>query len=128
MAESSYWIPAWGETIPTFPRLENPPLLSLTASSLAWRWTLEEINRDLWPIICWAAVAGTLLGLLLPQRSLILALAWIPAGYLLSSALLEKFSARYNPAILPFVVALSMVPLAMVLTFFNLKLAKQKAV
>jgi hypothetical protein len=97
-----------------------------TASSLAWRWTLEEIHRDLWPIICWSAIAGTLLGLFLPQRILILALAWIPAGYLLSSASLEKFVARYNPAILPFVVALSMLPVAMVLTFFNLKLVKQK--
>jgi hypothetical protein len=126
LTEPSYWVPAWGETIPVFSHLESPPLLMFTASSLAWRWTLEEIHRDLWPIICWSAIAGTLLGLFLPQRILILALAWIPAGYLLSSASLEKFVARYNPAILPFVVALSMLPVAMVLTFFNLKLVKQK--
>jgi hypothetical protein len=122
----SDWIPTWGETIPVSPRLENPPPLIFTASSLNWRMTLEKIHRVLWPIICWTAVAGTFLGLLLPQRILILALAWIPTGYLLSTALVEKFDPRYNSSIAPFVVALSMVPLAMVLTFFNLKLVKQK--
>jgi hypothetical protein len=123
---SSNWIPAWGGTIQFSPRLENPPLLSFTASSLNWRLTLEETHRVLWPIICWSAVAGTFLGLFLPQRILILALAWIPAGYLLSSAFVEKFDTRYNSSIVPFVVALSMVALAMVLTFVNLKLVKQK--
>jgi hypothetical protein len=123
---SSSWVPAWGGTIPILPRLENPPPLTFTASSLTWRRALEKTNLVLWPIICWTAVAGTFLGLFLPQRSLILALAWIPAGYLLFSAFVEKFDARYNSSIASFVVALSMVPVAMVLTFFNLKLVKQK--
>jgi hypothetical protein len=126
MAEPTYWVPAWGETIPFSPRLENLPPLRFTASSLEWRWNLEEIHRDLWPIIYWLAIVGTFLGLFLPQRILILALAWIPTGYLLATAFGERFSGRYSSAVFPFVVALSMVSLAMVLTFFNLKLVKQK--
>jgi len=113
------WIPVWGETVAVHPRLETPPPLAVTAASLAWRWTLEEIHGSLWPFLCWAAVAGTCLGLFLPQRNLILALAWIPAGYLLSSACVEYFSPRYNSAIVPFVAALAMVPLGLLLTVCN---------
>ena len=122
----SLWIPPWGDSILVNPRLENPPPLIFTASSLAWRWTLVEVHRVLWPIICWTAVAGTFLGLLLPQRILILALAWIPAGYLLSSAFLEQFDARYNTVVVPFVVVLSMVTIGNILTFLNLKQVNRK--
>lgn len=122
----SAWIPAWGDTIQVNPRLENPPPLIFTASSLAWRWTLQRINRILWPLICWTAVAGTFLGLLLPQRILILSLALIPAGYLLSSAFVEQFAPRYNSAVVPFVVALSMVTFGTILTFLNLKQVNRK--
>src|SRR3990172_2752367 len=108
------WIPAWGTTTAVHPRLESPTPLPFTASGLSWRWTLERADRVLWPIICWTAVAGTLLGMLFPQRILILALAWVPAGYLLSTAALEMYVPRYHTAIIPFVAALSMVPLGLV--------------
>jgi hypothetical protein len=119
-------ISAWGDTISVFPHLESPPPLMFTASSLAWRWTLEEIHSVLWPIICWSAITCTFLGLFLPQRILLLALAWIPTGYLLFTAFVERFAERYNSAVFPFVVALSMVPLAMILTIFSLKRANRK--
>jgi hypothetical protein len=114
-----WWIPAWGETISFDPRLETPPPWAVTASSLTGRWSLEEIHRVLWPILCWAAVAGTFLGLLSPQRVLILALAWLPTGYLLSSAFIQYFNPRYNVAIVSFVAALSMVPFGLILTRFT---------
>jgi hypothetical protein len=122
----SAWIPAWGDTIQVSPSLENPPPLIFTASSLAWRLTLEEVHSVLWSIIRWMAIAGAFLGLLLPQRILILALAWVPAGYLLSSAFGEQFDARYNSVAVPFVVALSMVTLGCILTFLNLKQVNRK--
>jgi hypothetical protein len=111
------FVSAWGETAPVFPNLENPPPLMFTASSLEWRLTLEEIHGFLWPIICWLAIAGTFLGLLLLP-------SWIPTGYLLSTAFVERFAERYNSAVFPFVVALSMVPVAMALTFISLKRTK----
>jgi hypothetical protein len=119
VADPYWWILAWGDTIAPYPRLETPPPVAITASSLTWRWTLEEIHRVLWPILCWAAVAGIFLGLLSPQRILILALAWVPTGYLLSSAFVEYFNPRYNVAIVPFVAALSMVPFGLILTRFT---------
>ena len=60
-----------------------------------------------------AAIAGVFLGFLLPQRLLILALAWAPIGYLLASAFVEAYNPRYNVAIVPFVAALAMIPLGL---------------
>ena len=107
------WIPAWGDTISSYPRFENPPPLAFTASSLAQRQNLERAHRVLWPILCWAAIVGTFLGLFLPQRPLILALAWVPIGYLFASASVEYFNPRFNVAIVPFVAALAMIPLGL---------------
>ena len=104
---------AWGNTIPSYPRLENPPLVAFTAFSLARRQSLERVHRVLWPFLCWAAIAGVFVGFLLPQRLLILALAWAPMGYLLASAFVEAYNPRYNVAIVPFVAALAMIPLGL---------------
>lgn len=114
-ADSFYWIPLWGDTASLHPRLETPPVLGFTASSFAWRRSLEEVHHSLWPVICWAGVVGMLLAVFHPQRVLIFSIAWIPIGYLLSSASVEYFNARFNVAVAPFVAALSMVSVSMVL-------------
>lgn len=106
------WIPVWGDTIAASQVLESPPALAVTAASVAWREILEDISQALWPMLCWSAVAGAVLGLRSPRPGLSLALAWVPVGYLLSSASVESFSPRFNAAIVPFVAALAVIPLA----------------
>ncbi|HET9529033.1 MAG TPA: glycosyltransferase family 39 protein [Blastocatellia bacterium] len=115
LGDPTHWIPAWGDTISVHPRLETPPPLAPTASSLHWRWSLEGAYRIGWPVLCWAAVAGTFLGLCRPTRALALALAWTPAGYLLSSASVEYFNPRFNVPTAPFVAALSMILLSSII-------------
>jgi hypothetical protein len=104
------WVAIWAETIAAFPRFENVPPLAFTASSLAWRWTLEHVNQIVWPILCWLAVAGGLLAFWSRERPVVAAVAWIPTGYLLAGACVEYFNPRYNAAIVPFVAILAMLP------------------
>lgn len=111
-ADSFYWIPSWGDTGSLHSRLETPPVLGFTASSFAWRQSLVRTQRGWWPVICWAGIAGVLPALFHPQRILILSMAWIPVGYLLSSACVEYFNGRFNVAVVPFVVVCSMVTLS----------------
>lgn len=114
-----YWTTGWGETPSRHPTLEIPPPLGLTASGLRWRWNLEATHSLVWFMICWAAVGGFFLGLLSRQRVLILALAWVPVGCLLSTAAVEFLCPRYNVPVIPFVAALSMVPLALIIDCFG---------
>jgi hypothetical protein len=90
-------------------------------ANLIARCTVENIHRVLWPILCWAVVAGTFLASLVRQRVLILALAWVPIGYLLSSAFIEQFVPRFNVAVAPFIAAVSIVPLAIIAQFASRK-------
>ena len=107
------WVAAWGETNATYPDLENPPPAGVTAAGLSWRWTLEQVHTALWPVLCWAAVAGALFGLI-TRRALVMAISLVPVGYLLSTALAEGFAARYNASVVPFIVCLAFVPLDVV--------------
>ena len=100
------WIPAWAETASPLPQFENYPPLAVTSSTMSWRWLLEDIQRELWPILCWAAIAGLLLTLLLDRHPVALALAWVPAGYLLATAAVAFFSPRFNAPTVPFVAVL----------------------
>ena len=116
LADANTWIPAWGETGVTNPRLERPPLLPFTAAGLRWRWGMEKLQRNIWPLLCWLAVAGAIVGMAVPQRALVLALAWVPTGYLLCSASLDYFAPRHNVPITPFLAALAMLPLGLIFT------------
>jgi hypothetical protein len=118
-ADASDSMPQWGETAKVYPHLDSTPPLVFTASSLAWRFTLDQTNRVLWPVLCWSAVFGLFLGLFLPRRTLVLAFAWVPISYLLSTACLESFDPRYNIPTIPFITALSLIPLAFVLRLFE---------
>jgi Dolichyl-phosphate-mannose-protein mannosyltransferase len=106
------WIPYWASTTDALPRLEDASLLACTASSLAWREALEDFNRDAWPILCWAAIAGVLSSAFRRrQHPLVWAIAWIPVGYLLAGSSLEYFNSRYNAPVVPFVAVLAILPL-----------------
>lgn len=113
LADASHVVPAWASTPLPNPRLERAPVLTFTAAGLRWRWRMAATHSVIWPLLCWAAIAGTLVGGWLPRRTLALALAWIPIGYLLSTASLEAFDQRYNVPIVPFVAALAMLPLGL---------------
>lgn len=115
LADASTWLPAWSETSQQHPLLENSPLLRFTASSWGWRVALEALHKSSWPVLCWFAIAGIFLGLMSAQRALVLALAWVPIGYLLASASAEYFNPRFNAPIIPFVAALAVIPLASLL-------------
>ena len=121
MADASSWLPGWGGTSQRYPSLENAPFFMFTASSWSWRLTLEEIHKTFWPVLCWLAIAGVFIGLALPQHNLVLALAWVPIGYLLSSASVEYFNPRFNAPIIHFVTALAMIPLASLFMLFEFK-------
>ena len=116
------WIAAWGDTIALHQHLESPPPLLITESGLKWREAMEAFHWSLWPVLCWVAIAGMVFGVLLPQRILVMAMAWVPIGYLLSSAAVEFFSPRYNAAVVPIVAALAVIPLGVVLSLASGKL------
>jgi hypothetical protein len=105
------WIPTWYESTAANPNLDDSPPLPFSASGLTWRWTQEDLQVTIWPILCWLALAGALLGLTHPQRSIVAALACIPIGYLLASGAVEYFSPRYNAALVPFVPILAVLSL-----------------
>ena len=110
MSDTESCIPIWADAIAADARLETPPLVQPTASALQWRRLFDEAHRRVWAVLSWAAVGGALLGMFLPQRGLVLALAWVPASYLLVSASLDCFIARHNVVTIPFVVILAILP------------------
>jgi len=116
VADQTGWIPQWGDTAAISPRLENPPPLAVTTSSFVWRRSLEILNRLVWPILCWLAVAGLLLGIMSPQRLLIVSLALVPIGHLVFTAGAEMFAGRYYVPVIPFIVGLAMIPLDLIWT------------
>jgi hypothetical protein len=115
------WIAPWAETNDVSSEMESPPILALTSSSLDWRLTWEEMHRLAWPVLCWAAIVGATFGMMSRHRALVLALAWIPAGYLLGSASVEHFAPRYNAAVAPFIALLATLPLEYVRNLLQLR-------
>jgi hypothetical protein len=101
----------WGLTDTVDVSLEKSPPWAPSASGLSWRRTLYSFHESTWPAICWAAVAGIVLLFLVRNRTIMLALAAVPAGYLLATAAIEHELDRFSTLILPFHVALSAVPL-----------------
>jgi hypothetical protein len=87
--------------------LESSPLLGACVNSLLWRERLEETFSLAWRYIPWIALASLPLILLLQEKGLFLAFALMPAGYIVSTALVEYLLSRYNAAIIPFVIVLA---------------------
>ncbi len=109
------WVPAWGESAEQIDRrLESQRLVPVTAEALRWRLDAEDLQGRLWPRIVGVAIAGFLLGLLHRRRPLVLALAAMPAGYLLCSAALDHFAARHVIPVTPFLLALGALALGTV--------------
>jgi hypothetical protein len=106
----------WGATEESLPPLENGPPLRFTAAALQWRDGAQRASRAVWPTLCWLAIAGSIASLVWRREPiLVLALLWVSLSYLVVSASLDEFSARHNVELTPFVAALAMVPLGMLL-------------
>ena len=113
-AESAPWIPSWADALSPTPAIESPAPLPLTATGFAGAGTPKPFSASsgqCWRV-CW--FAGVLIGIRLPQRGLALALVLVPAGYLLATASLDYFAARHNVPVAPFVVALALLPTALI--------------
>jgi len=115
LASPVYGTPTWGFPPGINPAIENVPPLGPTAASLSWRLTAERFQIFIWPTIFWAAIAGVLIELLTRRRMVLLALAWVPFGYLVATASLESFDPRYNTVVAPFWAMLAILPLEFVL-------------
>ncbi len=109
MSEPSAWTPRWGESMERHPPLEPPALVPVTATGLAWRSSTEVVARLAWPVIGWIATLGMVSALWHRDRILTLALATVPILYLLGTATLEAFDARYNYPVSTLLIALAMV-------------------
>jgi hypothetical protein len=87
---------------------EKPPLGGISQGSLVWRLTLERVQALVWAPLCWCAIAGLLLLMVSrPVRWPLLALACVPAGTLLGTALVESAYDRYSAPLIPFLVAVA---------------------
>ena len=112
-------VQAWAGTSVAHQRLESPLPFAPSAAALRWRWRMDAITGSAWPILCWTAVAGALLGLLTPHRRLVLALVAASAGYILATASLERFAPRYGLMLVPFMIAMSLMVLAPLLSVWR---------
>lgn len=109
MSEPSTWTPRWGESKERQPTLEVPAPGPVTASGLAWRERTAAFARQAWPAIGWLALLGMAIAAWHPERLVVLALASVPAFYLLGTATLEAFDVRYNFPVSTCLIALGAV-------------------
>src|SRR5690606_38345159 len=105
------WTPVSAETPEVNAYLETPPVLPFGAATLRWRWTLEGVQSAIWPTLIGLAVLGVVATLIGPRSGLLIAMAWIPVGYLLATAGLELNSPRYHVPVTGLVMALSVIGL-----------------
>jgi hypothetical protein len=99
----------------------------LTAAPVLGRWpALENAMRRLrgaeswaWPCLCALALLGAVV--LLRSGCVVVGLAWLwlPAGLLLSQALLERSIARYTVPVVPFMAPLAFLAAGSVLSRFR---------
>ena len=92
--------------------IECAPVLGLHASGLQWATTLRRIHNAAWPVLSWLYIAGCVLGLLLRGRLAVVAIAWLPLGYIAATSCVEYRLHRYNAAVFPFMVVVAAVPFA----------------
>jgi hypothetical protein len=97
---------------PSYRVLESPPLLAPNAASLRVRLALDTGFFWGWLLLILLAIAGVVIGLRSVARRFILGVFLIPAGYLLSSAMLDLLMSRHNIPITPFLVVLAVIPFA----------------
>ncbi|HET6203096.1 MAG TPA: hypothetical protein VFI25_09890 [Planctomycetota bacterium] len=101
----------WGFLADVNLELETPPLLGWTRSSFEWRRAMHGASAWTYPVLAGLSIVGFVMSLRSRRLRPLLALGWIPVGYLLATAFVEFFLARYNAAVFPFVAGMAVVPL-----------------
>jgi hypothetical protein len=114
LADAAGEIPRWGTFHEPIPELETPPLVPLSSSAHLWRASLQAWHSASWLPLCWLSIAGIAVAWFLAERSLLLALGLVAPCYLFATANVEFFLARYNVAVIPFMVCSALAPLAVV--------------
>ncbi|MGH9173633.1 MAG: hypothetical protein ACRD1H_04720, partial [Vicinamibacterales bacterium] len=111
------------------PDLETPRPFRTSASGIRFRAFLDWVFAILWRPLCWMAVAGALCSVLARERTVALALSWIPIGYLVACGFVQYFLPRYNVAVTPFVTAVAMIPLGVIAGWlgWNERVASRRA-
>jgi hypothetical protein len=87
--------------------LESPPPLGVSADSLLWRQRLEDAFEIAWRYVPWLGLASLPLIPWLEEQAIFMALAIMPAGYIVATAFVEYLLSRYNAAIVPFIFMLA---------------------
>jgi len=87
--------------------LASAPFFESSQGSQIWRQVVEKLFARSWKVVPWLAIAGLLWVPFLADRLLFLSFAWIPCGYLISTAFGEVELGRYNVADIPFVFAVA---------------------
>ena len=105
------WVPGWDQSVDPDPSLANRPVLPFGSGVLAWQSASERLQSSIWPVLCWLAILGALLGAFSINRNIVFAIAVIPVGYLLASGAVEYFSPRYNAPLVPLIAAVAVIPL-----------------
>jgi hypothetical protein len=90
--------------------LETTPPLGYSAAAARFCQVIADIFGPTWTVLCWLAVTGVFVIRWFQRRNLLVALAWVPAGYIMATSFVEYFLPRYNVAITPFVAALGLLP------------------
>jgi hypothetical protein len=108
----------WGETDYVDPNLEVEPPLGVSASGTSWMRQVISLHTVAWPIVHWLALAGLLLLFFLPQKTVLLAIACVLVAYVLGTAAVEMFIARYTALVVPFQIVLAAVPLEVLHRWF----------
>jgi hypothetical protein len=101
------WLPQWGGTAVAHPLFERAPLLPVTKAGFAWNEFADRVNQRVWPVACWMAALAFFLYLRHPERRIAVAMTLATGLYLLASATVAVFAARYNAPVVPMTYALA---------------------
>jgi hypothetical protein len=109
-------------------RVETPRPWATPVSAIQWRLNLDWWFNQVWVPLCWLAVIGAVCAPFCRRPLLGIALAWIPAGYLVACGFVEYFLPRYNVGVTPFITATAMLPIGMLASRLGRKSHKPPSV
>lgn len=111
---SSRHLLVFGGTPRWNPQMETPPVLGYSGAVARLSYDLFEWFGPVWKALCWMAVVGVVLIPWMRGRRLLLAVAWVPLGYIVTTSFIEYYLPRYNVAITPLVAGVALLPLVWV--------------
>jgi hypothetical protein len=107
--------------------IENCPPLPPWSGTLIVGQRLQALHIATWPAIAWLFLAGVLIIPFRANRWTLLAIAWLPLGYLLATSCVEYFLERYNIAVYPFTFVIAAIPILVIVRFASNRLARPRS-